>query len=903
MLIPKPFIPTATEFTLGQTISTKCKKYLGFRKASSNYLKNFHKWLVERTLEHDKPTFLLQLACEKLAREKIVRIGITRLERMIATARQDAQDETHRLLLPILTREHRELLDNLLVPDADTRITKLFWLRNEAKSNNAAEILSGIKKITFLRQLGVENWDLSEINPNRLKILARIGRKATNQYIQKAGEKRRYTVLISFLHQTMIDVTDEIIDMYDQCLWDLYTDAKKDLEEFQKSIFKAMNEKLSLFKELARIVVDQEVDGQDLRSMIYGKIASPDAIRSAIEEADKMVLHEDGGHLNFFGNRYSYIRRFAPSFLESFKFYSNITNDPLLAAIKRLRDLNEKRSNTTGNNLPVGFVTEKWKPYVVNNGKANRRFYELSALWELRNGLRAGNIWLKNSRRYANINSYLIPDNRWPELKPEVCQQIKVQDNGVERLNERELELEDLFSRVERTLGESDKIRVEDEKVVVSPIVAEGRPESAISLENRIASLLPRIDLADLIIEVDHWTKFTDCFHHAGNSESRSQGFLKHLYACIFAQACNFGLEQISQSADIAYDRLAWCNNWYIREETLKAAFTKVVNYQHAQPPSRLWGGGTLSSSDGQRFPVKGKFRKAVALPKYFGYGKGVTFYTWTSDQFSQYGTKYVSSTIRDATYVLDEILNNETDLEILEHTTDTAGYTELIFALFDLLGLTFSPRIRDISNQHLYRSKAIDIKQYPNLKHQVKGIINRERILKQWDPFLRVAGSLKLGWVTASLIIQKLQAFPRKNIITRALQEYGRLVKTIFILKWYEDEAYRRRISRQLNKGEALHSLRSYLSIANQGVIKRKNDDGVTNQVNCLNLVTNSVITWNTVYMNAAIEQLKNEGHEIREKDVQHIWPTRYEHINVYGKYNFDVDERFNGKELRPLR
>ena len=283
------------------------QKYLGFRKASSNYLRNFHKWLVERALEHDKPTFLLQLSCEKLAREKIVRIGITRLERMIATARQDAQDETYRLLLPILTREHRELLDNLLIPDADKRITKLFWLRNEAKSNNAAEILSGIKKITFLRQLGVENWDLSEVNPNRLKLLARIGRKVTNQYLQKAGEGRRYTVLISFLHQTMIDVTDEIIDMYNQCLWDLYIDAKKDLEEFQKSIFKAMTEKLSLFKELARIVVNLEVEGQDLRSMIYGKVASLDAIRSAIKEADKMVLPEDGGHLNFYGNRYSYI--------------------------------------------------------------------------------------------------------------------------------------------------------------------------------------------------------------------------------------------------------------------------------------------------------------------------------------------------------------------------------------------------------------------------------------------------------------------------------------------------------------------------------------------------------------------------------------------------------------------
>jgi len=50
--------------------------------------------------------------------------------------------------------------------------------------------------------------------------------------------------------------------------------------------------------------------------------------------------------------------------------------------------------------------------------------------------------------------------------------------------------------------------------------------------------------------------------------------------------------------------------------------------------------GGTLSSSDGQRFPVQGKVRNAVALPRYYGYGQGITFYTWSSDQFSQYGTK-----------------------------------------------------------------------------------------------------------------------------------------------------------------------------------------------------------------------------------------------------------------------
>lgn len=114
-----------------------------------------------------------------------------------------------------------------------------------------------------------------------------------------------------------------------------------------------------------------------------------------------------------------------------------------------------------------------------------------------------------------------------------------------------------------------------------------------------------------------------------------------------------------------------------------------------------------LSSSDGQRFPVSGKIRNAQAIPRYYGYGKGYTLITHTSDQYAQYGSRSVPSTIRDATYVLDEILGNETDLEIIEHTTDTGGYTDIIFALFDLLGLFFSPRLRDLANQSLCRIKA----------------------------------------------------------------------------------------------------------------------------------------------------------------------------------------------------
>lgn len=70
------------------------------------------------------------------------------------------------------------------------------------------------------------------------------------------------------------------------------------------------------------------------------------------------------------------------------------------------------------------------------------------------------------------------------------------------------------------------------------------------------------------------------------------------------------------------------------------------------------------------------KARNARPLPSYFGYGKGLTYCSWTSDQLSQFGTKVIPSTVRNATYVVDGILGNEMDLPVGEHTVDTHGFT-----------------------------------------------------------------------------------------------------------------------------------------------------------------------------------------------------------------------------------
>ncbi len=184
-----------------------------------------------------------------------------------------------------------------------------------------------------------------------------------------------------------------------------------------------------------------------------------------------------------------------------------------------------------------------------------------------------------------------------------------------------------------------------------------------------------------------------------------------------------------------------------------------------------------------------------------------------------------------------------------------------------------------------------------------LKRVINQELITKNWDDMLRVAASIKTGWVTASLLVSRLQSYSRKSQLLLALQEYGRLQRTIFTLKYLGIESYRSQIRTQLNKGEAIHYLRQYLFFANEGTIRKASLEDQENQAGCLTLVTNAVIVWNTRYIAAIVEQLKNEGYQISDEDISHVSPCRFEHINKYGHYNFDIEKEMRRKYLRPFR
>src|ERR1700693_6199588 len=231
----------------------------------------------------------------------------------------------------------------------------------------------------------------------------------------------------------------------------------------------------------------------------------------------------------------------------------------------------------------------------------------------------------------------------------------------------------------------------------------------------------------------------------------------------------------------------------------------------------------------------------------------------------------------------------------------DTGAYADVVFGLFWLLGYRFSPRIADMGNSRLWR---IDPKaDYGPLNRVSRHRINTDLIAQHWDDVLRLAGSLKLGLVQATSIMRTLQVGDRPTKLAQAVAEIGRVDKTIHILTSIDDESKRRRTLTQLNRGEDRHSLARAVFHGKRGELRQRYREGQEDQLGALGLVVNMIVLWNTIYMQAALEQLRAEDYSVREEDVVRLSPLGHEHINLLGRYSFAVPEAVARGELRPLR
>ena len=415
--------------------------------------------------------------------------------------------------------------------------------------------------------------------------------------------------------------------------------------------------------------------------------------------------------------------------------------------------------------------------------------------------------------------------------------------------------------------------------------------------------MFPRVDLPELILEINARTGFTDAFTHVSERTARATDLHVSLCAVLLAEACNTGLDPLVRGDVPALkgDRLSWVKQNYLRDDTITPANSTLVTAQSRLAVAKKWGGGEVASADGIRFVVPVRTVHAGPNPKYFGVGRGVTWYNLISDQFSGLNAITVPGTLRDSLILLAVVLEQQTDLQPTQIMTDTGAYSDVVFGLFRLLGYRFSPRLADVGGTRFWR---IDpLADYGDLNAMSGHPLRLQKIIPYWDDMLRLAGSLKLGRVPAAGIMRTLQVGDRPTRLAQAIAEFGRVDKTLHMLNYIDDEAKRRATLTQLNRGEGRHSVARAVFHGKRGELRQHYREGQEDQLGALGLVLNMIVLWNTLYIEAALEQLRKEGYPVKDEDVARLSPLQHEHINMLGRYSFLVPDAVAKGELRSLR
>jgi TnpA family transposase len=348
-------------------------------------------------------------------------------------------------------------------------------------------------------------------------------------------------------------------------------------------------------------------------------------------------------------------------------------------------------------------------------------------------------------------------------------------------------------------------------------------------------------------------------------------------------------------------ERLSWVQQNYLRAETLTRANALIVEAHAQLSLANVWGGGEVASVDGLRFVVPVRSINSGPNPRYFGVGRGVTYLNYTSDQFSGLNGIVIAGTIRDSVYILECLLEQQTTLNPVEIMTDSASYSDLMFGCFWLLGYQFSPRLADIGETRFWR---IDPQaDYGPLNGLARNRINLDLIACNWDDMLRVAGSLKLGTVSASTLIRALQGGGRPTTLARAISEVGRIAKSLHLLSYADDEFFRRRIQIQLNRGEGRHAVARDVFHGQKGELRQRYREGQEDQLGALGLVVNILLLWNTLYMQDALDDLRAKGHGVLREDIERLSPLTLQHMNLQGTYHLTLPEAVAQGNHRPLR
>ncbi|MFP7442584.1 MULTISPECIES: Tn3 family transposase [Bacillus] len=857
------------------------------------------KHLYQLALENGDAIHLLHESIDFLRKNRVILPAITTLERMVWEARAMAEKKIFNTVSQSLTNDQKEKLEEIITSQhrSETNKTILGWLKESPGHPSPETFLKVIERLEYIRGMELGSAKLNHLHRNRFLQFSRLGSRYEPYAFRDFQENKRYTILTVYLLKLTEELTDKAFEIHDRQILSLLSKGRKAQEEIQKRNGKKVNEKVIHFSSIGQALIKAKTEGLDVFEVLESVIEWNSFVTS-VEEAQELARPVDYDYLDLLQKRFYSLRKYTPTLLKVLDFRSTKSNEPLLQAVEIIRGLNDSGKRKVPAAAPVDFVSNRWKRHLYEeDGTINRHYYEMAVLTELREHVRAGDVSISGSRQYRDFEEYLFSQDTWNQDKDRT--RLSVSLSFEDYIQERTNSLNEKLKWLSNNWNKLEGVSLEKGKLSIARLEKD-IPEEAKKFSASLYQMLPRIKLTDLLMDVAHITGFHEQFTHASNNRKPDKEETVIIMAALLGMGLNIGLSKMAEATpDLTYKQLANVSQWRMHEDAMSKAQAVLVNFHHKLDLSSYWGDGTTSSSDGMRMQVGVSSLHSDANPHY-GSGKGTTIYRFTSDQFSSYYTKIIHTNSRDAIHVLDGLLHHETDLNIEEHFTDTAGYTDQIFGLTHLLGFKFAPRIRDLSDSKLFTLEKAS--KYPKLESILRGQINIKIIKENYEDVLRLAHSIREGTVSASLIMGKLGSYSRQNSLATALREMGRIEKTIFILNYLASESLRRKIQKGLNKGEAMNGLARAIFFGKQGELRERTIQHQLQRATALNIIINAISVWNTLHLTKAVEYQKGLGN-FNEDLLHHMSPLGWEHINLLGEYHFSPEKMVSLDSLRPLK
>ncbi len=816
----------------------------------------------------------LVTATRKLLYEnRFVIPGSRRLSNLVQTTVASVEHETLRrieLSIPVLIRNR--WLDALSgFADPARKLTLLEYLQEPPAKFSPSTIERESGKVSELLNLGIDTYKV-DMAPVLLQSYAQGMRKRRPSRFHQLQEPRRTLELVAFMRYALLEHTDTLIRLLDRRVARLWGRASEEARRTREE-----GSATNLFIDVVRSTLATGTASSEERiATITSLLADLDAGRlkpKSIAARQREILVR----------QIAQIRPLLKAYLALDLRSREADRWPVIIQAWRLTF----RLELSG--MSEEMCPPKSRAWAVLSGDRNslgaRQAAEAQILWEIRQALRRGSLYVPHSLSYRE--KQVLFDTAGTTVRSPGSQRLLPEV------------LEQLFANLQVGLEHLDEavwfehLKIDGTKIHAHPLAPQEAPEELESIREELYASLPAVHLPELMMAIDSEIRFSWIL--LGREPADEQELL-YVYAGLLGHAMDLTVQRMSlMTPGLSVAGLMRALQLLEDGQTMRRANAAVVEFMHAHPVAGAWGDSKDCAADAMSLDVSRHVWVARTDPKRR---------TWSTASYvhtlGRHGIGYdqpITITQRQPGAAIEGALR-QTLAPIQQIFTDTHGYSAWAMGLAKHVGYDLCPRLKSFPDRRLHVPRGNRIEIPESLKDVVLADISIEDIENGWTEFSAVCDAVAAGRISAVLACERFGSASRGEKAHKAGHAYGLLLRTLHLCDTLTLEDFRRETLRALNHNERTHSLQRQIRRDGAGSRRGRRTEELIAQSGALSLVTNLVMAWNTHQMQATLDGWRAQGREIDPQILHHITPMGFEGINFGGILVFPL-ERYRSRLL----